>query len=164
MTSNLAYPEYDSTGLLESISVIPIVLHEDEPPYAGLMRERDDQFGFGERLKKAREAIGISQKELGQGAGRTPNTNASKQSIRDWEKGEQFPGIQQLRVLCLKLNISADELLFGDIKEELTFYKALGVAQELTDEQRQKLLATLQSGSGKSTTSKTTDDQHEKRA
>lgn len=67
---------------------------------------------FGQRLKELREARGLTQTDLGRGLGKD-GADASKQSIRDWEKGDHYPKVDQLALLCQKLGCSADFLVFG---------------------------------------------------
>lgn len=67
---------------------------------------------FGDRLKSAREAKGLSQERLGEGLG-VSEPNASKQTVYGWEKNKHFPTSRQLALICTKLNQSADWLLFG---------------------------------------------------
>jgi transcriptional regulator with XRE-family HTH domain len=99
-------------------------------------------FGFGLRLKAAREAAGLTGTELGRGAGERGN-DASKASVSDWEKERHYPKADQLRVICLKLNISADHLVFGDIKNELQMIQAEASIEMLSPDQRRALLAKM---------------------
>jgi transcriptional regulator with XRE-family HTH domain len=99
-------------------------------------------FGFGERLKAARTARGISGAELGKGAGEN-GRDATRQSVSDWEHDRHYPKADQLRIICLKLNVSADHLIFGDLRQSVAVAKAASAVQELTDEQRRQLLALM---------------------
>jgi transcriptional regulator with XRE-family HTH domain len=99
-------------------------------------------FGFGARLKKARQEKGMSGVELGLGAGEN-GKNASKQSVSDWEAERHYPKADQLRVICLKLNIAVDDLIFGDVKEHIKVIQAESAIQALTQEQRMALLAKM---------------------
>ena len=99
-------------------------------------------FGFGLRLKGARKAAKLTGAELGAGAGEG-GRDASKASVSDWEHERHYPKADQLRVICLKLNISADHLVFGDIKDELKLIQAETTIQMLSPEQRQMLLARM---------------------
>ncbi|WP_083944687.1 MULTISPECIES: helix-turn-helix transcriptional regulator [unclassified Variovorax] len=69
-------------------------------------------FGFGSRLRAARQSRGMTGEELGRGAGEG-GKDASKASVSDWENERHYPKADQLRVICMKLDISPDELLFG---------------------------------------------------
>jgi transcriptional regulator with XRE-family HTH domain len=98
-----------------------------------------NQFGFGMRLKAARKAAGLSGTELGKNAGEN-GKDASKASVSDWENDRHYPKADQLRVICLKLNISADHLVFGDIRDQLKFIQAQSAVEALSPEQRRALL------------------------
>lgn len=102
----------------------------------------DASFGFGARLKAAREKIGMSGTELGKGAGER-GKDASKASVSDWEHDRHYPKADQLRVICLKLNISVDELIFGDVQEQANLIFAESAIKALTLEQRMALLAKM---------------------
>lgn len=136
------FPEYGSTRQQESSSTVPIVWHYDASLYAQKM-DKSASFGFGARLKAARQAAKLSGAELGRGAGEKPGKDASKQSVADWEAERHYPKADQLRLICLKLNISADQLIFGDIKKDPQLEKAASVVQALTEDQRKKLLAMM---------------------
>lgn len=99
-------------------------------------------FGFGMRLQAARKAANLTQLQLGVGAGEY-GKDAGKQSISDWEKERYYPKVDQLRVMCLRLNISADELVFGDLKRAAAMAQAESAVQQLTPEQRRALLAKM---------------------
>lgn len=136
------FPEYGSTRPRESSSTVPIVWHEPTTLYAQTM-DRSASFGFGARLKEARTNAKMSGAELGRGAGEKPGKDASKQSVADWEAERHYPKADQLRLICLKLNISADYLIFGDIKRDAELAKAASVVQALTEDQRKRLLAMM---------------------
>jgi transcriptional regulator with XRE-family HTH domain len=102
----------------------------------------NNNFGFGARLKEARQRAGLSGTELGKGAGEN-GKDASKASVSDWENDRHYPKADQLRVICLKLNISSDFLVFGDVKDELNLIQAETTIQMLTPEQRRALLAKM---------------------
>lgn len=63
---------------------------------------------FGERVRKARMAVGLTQEQLGFACG------LSKQSVSDWEKGRQYPNFQAWPFLRASLQRSLDELICGD--------------------------------------------------
>lgn len=136
------FPEYGSTGRHASSSTIPIVWNDASSPYAQKM-DKSASFGFGMRLRQARQSAKLSGTELGRGAGDKPGKDASKQSVADWESERHYPKADQLRLICLKLNISADYLIFGDIKKDAALMKAASVVQELTEDQRKALLAMM---------------------
>ena len=133
-----ACPEYGSTQLHESSSTRQQFRNQEPAPYAPGMTNTTS-FGFGERLREARKAARLTGAELGKGAGES-GRDASKASVSDWESERHYPKADQLRVICLKLNISADHLVFGDIKSELKMLQAEATIEMLTPEQRRALL------------------------
>ena len=62
---------------------------------------------FGEQLKRARQARGLTQAELG--AAMAPPTSLYAVSL--WELNKRRPDIDQLAALCRILHVSADVLL-----------------------------------------------------
>lgn len=104
--------------------------------------QNKNSFGFGSRLRAARQRAGLTGAELGIETGEN-GKNASKASVSDWENDRHYPKADQLRAICIKLKISADHLVLGDIKEELNLIHAENVIQSLTDAQRQALLARM---------------------
>ncbi|MCA3041250.1 MAG: helix-turn-helix transcriptional regulator [Rhodocyclaceae bacterium] len=136
------FHEYGSTGHQQSSSAIPIVLHENASLYA-LAVDKSASFGFGARLREARQSAKLSGTELGRGAGEKQGKDASKQSVADWESERHYPKADQLRLICLKLNVSADYLIFGDVKQDAALINAANVVQGLTDDQRRTLLAMM---------------------
>lgn len=99
-------------------------------------------FGFGARLKQARIDAGFTQTEVAAIAGENGDA-ASKQTVSGWEAERHYPKANQLRALCLKLNISPDDLLLGDIRENLKLIQAESVIQALSPAQKEALLARL---------------------
>ncbi len=111
-------------------------------PILMLERMSTISFGFGERLRMARQQKGLTGEALGKGAGEK-GKDASKQSVADWEHDRHYPKADQLRIICIKLGISADHLLFGDVAERLKLTQAEQVVQLLTPEQRRELIAKM---------------------
>lgn len=68
---------------------------------------------FGARLAQARKSKGMTQTDLGKGLG-TDGTDASKAVVYGWEKDQHFPRVDQLRLICEKLGVSAQHLVFGN--------------------------------------------------
>jgi|GEM_PF-976546 len=66
---------------------------------------------IGERLKKAREARGLSKSQVARFAGVAPST------ITRWEKGERQPRATQLAQVLEVLHISYEDL-FKDFDED----------------------------------------------
>ena len=59
---------------------------------------------FAVRLREQRLEKGLKQKQLAEAVGTTDD------SIYSWEKGRSQPSVEQIRLLCRCLNISADYL------------------------------------------------------
>src|SRR5438552_8746743 len=68
----------------------------------------DDPVGLGERLKKARERSGLSQRQLA-----FPGCSAVY--ISRIERGERVPSLQLLRELGLRLGVHEDYLASGEL-------------------------------------------------
>lgn len=107
-------------------------------PHTGEMTESTKSFGFGERLRAARLARDITGEELGRGVG-PDGKDASKASVSDWERERHYPKADQLRIICMKLGISSDELLFGQVVADKQVMQAASVVQSLTEDQRRQL-------------------------
>lgn len=60
---------------------------------------------FPENLKAARKAVGLTQKQFADMLG------VYQKDISRWETGEVSPSIENLREICVRLNITADKLL-----------------------------------------------------
>lgn len=67
---------------------------------------------FGSRLTQARKKKGLTQEGLGKGLA-TAGEDASKSVVYGWEKDQHYPRVDQLKLICEKLECSADFLLFG---------------------------------------------------
>lgn len=65
---------------------------------------------FGARLRKARTASKLSQTELGKGMA-SDGGDLLKAAISSWETDRCSPNVQQLRLICERLGVSADSLL-----------------------------------------------------
>lgn len=66
---------------------------------------------IGERIKKAREKIKMTQEKLAE------KINVSPQYVSDLERGVVGLSIPTLKSICIVLGVTSDSLLFGDIKE-----------------------------------------------
>lgn len=113
-------------------------------PYAGNMKF-PHSFGFGQRLKDARQAKKMTGLKLGEDAGERPGKSASKQTVSDWESERHYPKVDQLRMICLKLGVSADHLIFGDLTKSLpdTVKNAASAVESLSEEERLQLLTLM---------------------
>lgn len=60
---------------------------------------------INEVIKKLRKEKNISQEQMGKEIG------YARYIISDWEQGRSEPSAEQMKVICIYFNISADELL-----------------------------------------------------
>ena len=71
---------------------------------------------LGGQIKRHRDALGLSQEELGE------KIFVTRQSVSNWENGKTYPDLQSLLRLGDLFGLSLDELIKGDIetmKEEI---------------------------------------------
>lgn len=71
---------------------------------------------LGGQIKRRRDALGLSQEELGE------KIFVTRQSVSNWENGKTYPDLQSLLRLGDLFGLSLDELIKGDIetmKEEI---------------------------------------------
>jgi transcriptional regulator with XRE-family HTH domain len=87
---------------------------------------------FGARLTQARKDKGLTQTDLGRGLG-TDGDDASKAVVYGWEKDQHFPRVDQLKLICERLGISADLLLFGRTTELGLLPEVASLAREITE-------------------------------
>jgi DNA-binding XRE family transcriptional regulator len=67
---------------------------------------------FGARLRIARVAARMTQSDLAQGLGAS-GADLKKAAISTWELDHCSPNVDQLRLMCERLGVSADHLIFG---------------------------------------------------
>lgn len=85
---------------------------------------------FGVRLREARVKKDLTQEGLGKGLG-TNGDDAGKAVVSGWEKDRHFPRADQLAMICDKLGVSADYLLFGKIVATNLSPESAAVATEI---------------------------------
>ncbi len=85
------------------------------------MKQGKNNCMFGERLRIAREAMNLSQAQLGTMIGIGPG------SISQWERGSSLPRADHLANLCEKLGVSADFLLSLNQSQEQIEESATGL-------------------------------------
>lgn len=83
---------------------------------------------IGERIKKSREQIKMTQEKLAE------KVNVSPQYISDLERGVVGVSIPTLKSICIVLGVTSDSLLFGNIQENDTS-KITDCCRRLTVEQ-----------------------------
>lgn len=85
---------------------------------------------FGARLREARVKRDLTQDGLGKGLG-TNGEDAGKAVVSGWEKDRHFPRADQLVLICEKLGVSADYLLFGKVSAASLSPESAAVAMEI---------------------------------
>ena len=65
---------------------------------------------FGEKLKEARKAAGLSQEELAE------KLSVSRSAVAKWETGSGMPDVSNLKAMAQLLSVSVDYLLDEDEK------------------------------------------------
>jgi len=65
---------------------------------------------FGYRLAAARKKAGLTQDEFGKGM-RADGGDLQKATISHWETGTHLPNVEQLRLICVRLGITANDLI-----------------------------------------------------
>lgn len=66
---------------------------------------------LGGQIRKRRQALGLSQDQLGS------RVYATRQSVSNWENGRTCPDIKSLLLLAEVFSVSLDDLVKGDITE-----------------------------------------------
>lgn len=70
------------------------------------------KFNIGEKIKKFREARGLSQRQLAE------RLNISNSRISNWEQGLNRPDADMIAGLCKVLEVSPSELLGVKVSED----------------------------------------------
>ncbi len=66
---------------------------------------------IGNRIKKYRESINLSQEEL------ADKVYVSRQTISNWENDKSYPDVNSLKLLSNVFDVSLDDLVKGDIEK-----------------------------------------------
>ena len=69
----------------------------------------DERTEYGYRLKYMRLAAGLTQREGGTVCGFTGNT--ATRTVQYWEHGRRLPGIENLRLLALALDVPINQIV-----------------------------------------------------
>ncbi|MBJ7686983.1 helix-turn-helix domain-containing protein [Weissella confusa] len=69
---------------------------------------------FSEQLAKLRKAKGFSQETLAQ------KLFMTRQAISKWETGEATPDLEKIQLIAEALDVTAEDLLFGQHKTKLS--------------------------------------------
>ena len=91
---------------------------------------------FGEKLRQARKAAGMTQKDLAEAVALKHN------AVSNWEKGISSPGPEMIRKLCNILRMPPN--FFFDTQEEETLsgveFALFGEVRQLSPEDQQDVL------------------------
>lgn len=63
------------------------------------------EYEIGKKIKELRKEAGLTQKQLAK------MLNKSETGFASWEQGLSEPSVNDLRLLCMILNVSADYLI-----------------------------------------------------
>lgn len=73
-----------------------------------MRKKKEVNIQIGNQIKKARESNGLTQEEFAELIDRTP------QFISDLERGVSGISIETLKIICEKLCVSSDSILFAE--------------------------------------------------
>lgn len=139
-----SFAEYDSNIHQVSTQNIQIVCNEERFPYAVFMRSKSES-DFGKRLAQARAEKKISGEALAKGLG-TDGKDLKRAAVSGWETGKSSPNCQQLKLICQRLEKSADYMLFGNVGLTPQVMELASILQAIDEgEAKDKLLAYIQS-------------------
>ena len=108
-----------------------------------LMDYKVNESLIGERIRAARESKNISQVELSR------ITGIQNSAISAFENGHRTPGLQNLAIIAMALDVTIDELYFGDrdvYYTEHTSDKGMKIANCIRGLTEEKVLRLLLSG------------------
>jgi transcriptional regulator with XRE-family HTH domain len=71
-------------------------------------RSRFDMVEFGEQLRRAREAKGMTQQSLAE------QLYVTRQAVSRWERGDRYPDLLTTKKISLILDVCLDDLLSGN--------------------------------------------------
>ncbi|MCI7542385.1 MAG: helix-turn-helix domain-containing protein [Subdoligranulum sp.] len=78
---------------------------------------------IGEKIYKLRRQKGFSQEAVANAV------HVSRQAVSKWERNESLPDLDNVRMLCLVLGVSADQLLNEDPVCEADASAAVSLAE-----------------------------------
>lgn len=95
----------------------------------------------GQFIQARRKALGMTQQQL------ADKLHVSFQAVSKWENGATCPNIEILRDLAMTLNVTADELLMGGMREpDVLSYSKAGVDIAYTDTIKREMARHLETG------------------
>lgn len=87
---------------------------------------------IGEKIYKLRRQKGFSQEAVANAV------HVSRQAVSKWERNESIPDLDNVRMLCLVLGVSADQLLNEDSVCEADASAAVSLAEFFEEAYRRK--------------------------
>jgi len=88
---------------------------------------------IGERIRIMRVIRGLSQKELAEKLGKSPNV------ITHWEKGRNKPDAETIERICEILTVSPNYLMGWDNKEQIVTIAAHHDGETFTEEEWEQI-------------------------
>lgn len=80
-----------------------------------------DLGGMGERLKQARERVGLTQEEVAEHLRQQGNSmGVRRPTVSNWESGRNMPCLVQFRELCALYGVTGYRIMFGANQFEMT--------------------------------------------
>lgn len=89
---------------------------------------------IGNKIKKYRESLNLSQEEL------ADKIFVTRQTISNWETDKNYPDIKSISLLCNLFDVSLDQFIEGDIEE----MKKIISEKELSDYNRISIIFTVE--------------------
>lgn len=89
--------------------------------------EYKDWMGFGNRIKKYREQVGLSKEKFAE------KINRSENFVKDIEKGRTSASIHTLYQISKVLGVTTDSLLYGENMDENKEYTNKELLQNIID-------------------------------
>lgn len=89
---------------------------------------------IGNKIKKYRECLNLSQEEL------ADKVFVTRQTISNWENDKNYPDIKSISLLCNLFDVSLDQFIEGDIVE----MKKIISEKEMSDFNRISIIFTIE--------------------
>lgn len=77
-----------------------------------MRQKKEINIQIGEQVRLAREKAKVTQEQLAE------RIDVSPQYVSDLERGVVGPSVSTIKRICISLNVSSDQLLFGKIDRE----------------------------------------------
>lgn len=101
-----------------------------------MRKKKEINVQIGEQIRQVREESGLTQEQFSEVIGKTP------QFVSDMERGVSGISVETLRVICERLSISGDRILFGTCEPPVGRVERLASKfQSMTAEQFQVMEA-----------------------